>query len=249
MTTAQSVHIAYDDVGSGEPAIVFLHGLFEDRTYYRSQVEHLSPRHRVLSVDLRGHGESDAPAAPYSLDVLADDVIGVCEAAGVTQAVICSHSMALALRIATRRPDLAAGVVLLDGAVFFLPEAQGPMAGLLEALETDGWREALLGFFTSVAGPAAERVAADIKRAPRDYAAPMLRDIVAAARSEHAEELASLRCPLLYVHGAMPADLDRLRQAQPDVIIETVDGAGHYVMLAAPERLNAVLDRFLEVIR
>jgi len=245
MFTEQTLHIAYDDVGNGDPAIVLLHGLFADRTYYQAQVRHLSRRHRVLNVDLRGHGDSAIPEQGYSLDILADDVVRVCEQAGVNRAVFCGHSMAVALRVALRRPALAAGLVLLDGVVLLPPAVREQQRGLVQALQTDGWREALLGFFPSVAGAAAERVRADISAMPRYYVEPIMRDIVS---SNSAEELAALRCPLLYVHSHMPADLERLRQVQHDAIIEEIPGAGHWSMLTAPDRVNALLDQFLEVI-
>jgi pimeloyl-ACP methyl ester carboxylesterase len=249
MATAQSVRVAYDDVGQGDPSVVLMHGLFEDRTYYADQVRHLSGRHRVLNIDLRGHGGSDVPEDGYSLDVLADDVARVCDEAGVKQAVLCGHSMAVALKVAVRRPDLAAGVVLLDGAVLIVPPALEGLQQLINAVEGDGWRDALLGYFGRVAGPVADRVRTDISEAPRAYALPMLRDIVACNGSAHVEELARLECPLLYVHGGMPLDLDQLRQAQPDVIVETIPDAGHYLMLTAPDRVNALFDQFMEVIR
>ena len=188
MHTAQKVHIAYDDIGEGAPAVVLLHGLFEDRSYCAEVAAHLARRHRVLNLDLRGHGESEVPAEGYSL-----------------------HQ-------------------------------------LVQALDTPGWREALLGFFSGVAGPSADRVCKDMLAAPRVYAAAMLRDIAAASTTVHGAELAGLSCPLLYVHSGMPLDLDRLRELQPALIVEAIPEAGHYVMLTAPDQVNSALDRFLEVI-
>jgi pimeloyl-ACP methyl ester carboxylesterase len=244
MLTEQTFNIGYDDIGNGTPAIVLLHGLFANRTYYQAQVRHLCRRHRVLSIDLRGHGESAVPEAGYSLDILADDVIRVCDQAGVSRAVLCGHSFPVALRVALRRPDLAAGLVLLDGVVLFPPAVREQQGQLAQALQTDGWREALLGFFPSIAGAAAERVRADISAAPRFYAEPIMREL---SSSDSAEELAALSCPLMYVHSGAPADLDRLRKLQPDAIIEAIPGAGHWQMLTAPDKVNALLDRFLEV--
>lgn len=249
MATQAKVHIGYDIVGTGDPTVVFIHGLFGDRSYYDAQARHLAKRHRVLSIDVRGHGESDVPQDGYSLDIVADDVARVCDEAGVTRAVLCGHSVAVALRTAVRRPDLAAGVVLLDGAVLIRPE---PLRGLLAlgpALETDGWRDAALTYFMRFAGPAAERVQIDISRAPRAYAAPLVRDIADSnANGSDAREIAALTCPLMYVHGTMPTDLDRLRQLQPDAIVEAIPGVGHWVMLTAADTVNTLLDRFLEVI-
>lgn len=249
MVTQQKVHIAFDDVGTGDRAVVLMHGLFEDRSYYAAQVQDLSRRHRVLNIDLRGHGQSDVPADGYSLEVLADDVARVCDDAGVTRAVLCGHSMAVALRVANRRPELAAGVVLLDGAILIRPEANEGLRHVVAALDTVRWREALIGFFTGVAGPAADRVKDDISAAPRAYAAPMLSDIVdQRASGEDARELAAVPCPLMYVHSQMPIDLERLREVQPDAIVEEIPGAGHYSMLTAPDQVNALIDRFLDII-
>lgn len=245
MLTEQTLHIAYDDVGHGDPAIVFLHGLFGNRTYYQAQASHLSGRYRVLSIDLRGHGESAIPEEGYSLDILADDVLRVCEQAGLNRAVLCGHSMAVALKVALKRPDLSAGLVLLDGAILLPPPVREQQRQLIQALRTDGWREALLGFFPSVAGPAAERVRADISAMPRYYAEPLMRDIVS---SDSAAELAALRCPLMYVHSNIPTDLNRLRQVQPDAIIEEIPDVGHWAMLTAPDQVNTLFDRFLQVI-
>ena len=47
------------------PAFVFVHGWTCDHTFFAPQAEHFARRHRVVSVDLRGHGESDKPQGPY----------------------------------------------------------------------------------------------------------------------------------------------------------------------------------------
>jgi len=242
--TATSPHIAFDDVGGGDPAVVLLHGLFCDRTYYQAQAHHLALRYRVLNIDLRGHGTSDVPEGGYSLDALAGDVIRVCEEARVTRAVFCGHSFPVALKVAVRRPDLGAGLVLLDGAVLLPPAVREQLGALVRALDTDAGRDALLAFCGGVAAGAAERVRVDIATVPRMYAAPLLRDI---ASSDWAEELAAVRCPLMYVHGEMPLELDRLRALRPNVIVETIPNVGHYLMLTAPHEVNAALDRFLNL--
>lgn len=243
MTTEQKVRIAFDEVGTGHPTVVLVHGLFANRTYYAAQAQHLAAGHRVLSIDLRGHGESDVPEQGYGLDVFAEDVIRVCDEARVTRAVFCGHSMAVALKVALRRPDLVAGVVLLDGVVLFPPEVRNEQAGFAQILGTDGWREALLGFFPGIAGPAAERVRADIAAIPAFYAGPIMREL---ASSDFAQDLEALSCPLMYVHSQVPTDLRRLRALKPDAIIEEIPGAGHWQMLTMPEQVNALLDRFLE---
>jgi pimeloyl-ACP methyl ester carboxylesterase len=244
MAAEQKVRIAYDDIGSGDPAVVLVHGLFANRTYYAAQVSHLAGRHRVLNVDLRGHGDSDVPEHGYSLAILAEDVIRVCEGARVSRAVFCGHSIAVALKIAVLRPDLAAGLVLLDGGVLLPPEARQRQARLAQLFQTDGC-DALLEFLPSAAGSASDRVREDVSVVPRWYGAPLLADT---ASSDSAEDLGALSCPLMYVHSEIPTDLSRLHTLKPNAIIEEIPGVGHYPMLTAAEKVNELLDRFLEMI-
>jgi|SRR5437870_5656590 len=63
MTVLQrdGVRLAYVAEGKGEPAFVFMHGWTCNRSYFKPQHDHFKAKHRVVSVDLRGHGESDKP--------------------------------------------------------------------------------------------------------------------------------------------------------------------------------------------
>src|SRR5947209_5031169 len=116
------------------------------------------------------------------------------------------------------------GVGAGDPAVMLLPESERKMmAGFAQVLDTDDWREALLGFFGSLAGDAVDRVRADIAAAPRVYAAPMMRDI---GSSDFADDLAAVRCPVMYIHARVPLDIDRLQLLRPDAIVETIPNAG-----------------------
>ena len=249
----QDLRIAFEEVGEGSPAIVMIHGGFANRSHFAAQLDHLSERHRVLAIDLRGHGESDVPKSSVTLRDFAMDVIGVCEAAGVDRAVFCGHSMggAVALEVATMQPDRVAGVALLDAAILF-PEAlrAQALAGLVPALEGDAWLDALRTYFGRFFGPydspaLKARVMAELERVPRHLAAPLMRDVMS---SDFAAQLSREDHPLLFIHARVPADLERLRQLRPDVLLGSVVGSGHYLMLEVPDQVNAMLDRFLRIV-
>lgn len=248
------LRIAFDDVGTGSPVLVLIHGAFGDRSHFASQVAYFAKRGRVLALDLRGHGESDAPADSFRVRDFARDVIGVCRAAGVERAVFCGHSIggAIALEAAAAEPRLTAGMVLVDGAVL-LPQAHlaGPLAAFVSALDGDEWREALEDFFagrmfTQYDSPALKaRVMHQLAGARQEMAGTMMRDLFA---SDFALPISSGRYPLLFVHARIPVDLARLRQLRPDALVGEVVGAGHYAMLEVPDQVNAMLDRFLRIV-
>jgi pimeloyl-ACP methyl ester carboxylesterase len=70
----KGIKLAYEDRGAGKPPFVFVHGWTCDRSFFAPQVEHFARRHRVVSLDLRGHGESDQPEGQYSIAAYADDI-------------------------------------------------------------------------------------------------------------------------------------------------------------------------------
>ncbi len=245
------LRIAYEDVGQGSPAVVLIHGAFGNRTHYAAQVTHLARRHRVVALDLRGHGESDVPQYGFGLHDYAHDVVAVCEAAGLDRYVLCGHSMPVALIAASLTPDRTAGVALLDGTVLFPQSLRSQvLANLLPVLEGDGWIEAMQGFLVGRGiGPydsaaLKARVMAEIAAAPPRIAAPLMRDVMSGDFSQ----LLSGSFPLLYVHAGVPADLTRLRELRPDVLLGSVVGSGHWMMLEVPDQVNAMLDRFLQIL-
>jgi pimeloyl-ACP methyl ester carboxylesterase len=171
--------IAFDLSGSGEPALVLIHGALGDRTYFAPLLDHLAQRRRVVAPDLRGHGESDA-VADLSIEDFDSDVMGVLDRAGVQDAVLCGHSMmgAVALSVASAHPGSIKGVVMLDSPILYPePVRQQAAQPLLPALQGDHWRDAAAGFFERMFDPndpaeVRDRVSASLDTArPRPRAA------------------------------------------------------------------------------
>ena len=83
----QGRNISYDLIGpeSGQ-VIAFSHSLAADLGMWAEQVPALAAAgYRILRIDLRGHGGSGAPPAPYTIDELADDVVSVLDALGIAR--------------------------------------------------------------------------------------------------------------------------------------------------------------------
>jgi 3-oxoadipate enol-lactonase len=87
-----SITLAFNDQGTGLP-IVLLHAFPLNRTMWREQELALSSQFRVITIDLRGHGESDAPLWRYTLDQAADDVIGLLDHLSIQRATFVGLSM------------------------------------------------------------------------------------------------------------------------------------------------------------
>lgn len=129
------ISLAVDEHGPADgPLVLLLHGFPELGRSWRHQVGPLATAgYRVLVPDLRGYGASDAPAEveAYAIDVLARDVLGMLDHAGVEQAVLVGHDWGadLAWKTAWLHPERVRAVAGLS--VPFLPRAPAPPIGLL----------------------------------------------------------------------------------------------------------------------
>ncbi len=98
------------------PAVIFIHGFPFNRSMWEPQLEALSKSYRVVSYDVRGHGQSDVGDAQYSLEFFVDDLIVGMDHLKIECAVLCGLSMGgyIALRAVERHADRFKGLVLCD---------------------------------------------------------------------------------------------------------------------------------------
>ena len=246
-----------DDEGSGDPALVLVHGFGCDHTNFEAQIRHFSPRRRVVAVDLRGHGRSDGPDQEYTIEGYADDVAWLCQALGLVRPVLAGHSMGgmVVATLAERHPDLPSGVAILDAAVVPRPELVAPLAGWADSLRSPSTfradlRAASDGFFSPFD-------AADLKGRIQDgvYAPHHVMLSSAEAMTAFLQRAvdndipAGWSMPACTIAGPLQMnDMDRFAKLCPQVISAQVLGAGHWFMLEVPDQLNAMLGRFLSIV-
>ena len=251
--TRDGVALAYEEAGQGDPPIVLVHCWTCDHAFLSPQFHHFSRRHRVVNVDLRGHGESDAPNQTYTVPGFADDLAWLCGQLGVERPVIVGHSMGgnVALEVARRHPDLLSAVVMIDSCII-APAAMAPaLASMGEGLRGPDHLAVVQQIVEGVSLPTddARRKAWMVKVMS---AVPQL--VASSAFDEHIlkwdGEAAAAACkvPALYVGAANPlADLDRLRAACPQIVVGQTVGAGHFNNQEVPEQVNAMIERFLAI--
>ena len=102
-----------------KPVLVFANSLGSDFSTWDGVVSHLVANFTIMRYDKRGHGLSDVPAPPYSLDDLALDLVGLLDALEIKEATICGLSVGgvIAQGLAISRPDRVRGLVLCDTAM------------------------------------------------------------------------------------------------------------------------------------
>lgn len=108
--------ISYDDQGTGDTAIVFVHGWACDRSYWREQVAVFARDYRVITVDLGGHGASGTNRSDWSMGSFGRDVAAVVEQIDAENVVLVGHSMGgpVVLEAARLIPGRVIGIVGVD---------------------------------------------------------------------------------------------------------------------------------------
>src|SRR5688572_30152015 len=133
------IHINYEVSGDGR-AIVFAHSLGMDRTLWQAQERHFRDRYRVLTFDARGHGASDKPPGPYSVERFGEDFYGVLRAAGVERAIVVGLSMGgmAAQALAIAHPEAVEALVLADTTCWYGETAMADWEPRAKAAEEKG---------------------------------------------------------------------------------------------------------------
>src|SRR5437763_9177867 len=84
--------IHYTDYGTGDAALVFVHGWACDESVWRGQAAPLAQKIHVITIDLPGHGQSDKPDVSYTMDLYARSIDAVLNDAHVNSAIVVGHS-------------------------------------------------------------------------------------------------------------------------------------------------------------
>jgi pimeloyl-ACP methyl ester carboxylesterase len=250
--TRNGVKLCFAEAGSGDPPILLVHGWTCDHTYMAPQFEHFRRAHRVIAVDLRGHGQSDKPKQDYTMSAFADDLVWLCDQLKVKKPVVIGHSMGgvIAVELAARFPEVPGAAVTLDSPLVPPQELLEAVVPLRQALHGPNYREAQQQFvaemlFLPTDNPERKaRIVDAMSSAPQHVMASAF----AGTLCDTAASAAACKVPLLILMAAQPlSDVARLRQVCPTAIIGQTVGAGHSHQLEVPEQVNAMIDRFLTV--
>ncbi|HST68806.1 MAG TPA: alpha/beta hydrolase [Solirubrobacterales bacterium] len=104
---ARGLDFHYAEAGSGDDVVLCLHGWPQHWYEWRHLMPALADRHRVLALDLRGYGWSDAPPSGYEKENLADDVLAVLDELGIERVKLVGHDWGgwIGFLLALREPQ------------------------------------------------------------------------------------------------------------------------------------------------
>jgi pimeloyl-ACP methyl ester carboxylesterase len=249
--------IGYDEAGSGPP-LVLVHAFPLDRTMWQPQLAALSDIARVVAPDLPGFGES--PAAPFSIEGIADTVAEFLSALGISRAVVCGLSMGgyVALALARKHPDRLAGLILADTRAGVDDSTTRANRTKSIALATEKGTGALFeGMLPKVLSEHTHTAKPDVVGRARALAARQPAASTAAAlaalrdRPDANDGLKAIKVPTLVLVGEFDAVTPPLSAANLSAQIRGstlihIPGAGHLSNVENPDAFNAAVRTFLK---
>lgn len=249
------INLAYEVDGEGTP-LLFIHGLGSCTLDWEHQVAAFAKTHKVITYDLRGHGNSDKPPGPYSIKLFAADAAGLLRALGVQSAHIVGVSLGggIAFQLAVDEPALVKTLTIVNSYPemilrtfkekfgmwlrFFIVRTKGiPRMGAILAprLFPGPDQGALRDTFV-------QRFSRNDKKAYLET----LRSLVGWSVTD---KLGAIACPVLVVSADQDYTPIAMKEAYvakiPRAKLVVVPDSRHGLPMERPEQFNAVLAEFL----
>lgn len=250
--------LAFEEAGSGPP-IILIHGLLMDHTMFAPQVAVLKDRYRVITPDLRNHGESESRAESHSQWDGVEDAIALCDKLSIDRAVFGGVSQGgfQSLRAAIRYPERVAGLILIETQAGAEDPSLVPIyEGMAQVVAADGWNDfilestAALLFGTSASADLKNHWTERWRNLTTAHAVQTLQAVT--TRDDVTDRLSEITAPALVIHGIEDAaiSMDRaeaMANGLPGLVeFVKLEHAGHSATVEQPDLVNAAIERFLK---
>ena len=237
------VTIVYSACGAGEPALLFVHGGLADRTFWDAELEAFGTRHRVVALDLAGHGESGSDRRTWGMPEFGADVKAVADAEKLKGMILFGNSLGgpVAVEAALLMPGRVLGVVGVDTFQSLdykiTPEEAKQRAEAFRDDYAGSIRAMVKQLFHPDADPAV--VAEAERRMQKTPPAAAYAMFMGFAGYDSAASARKLTVPLRAINGDLyPTDFAAVRKVKPDFDAVIMKHMGHYPMLERPEEFN-----------
>ena len=257
-TKANGIQVSYELHGrEGAPWLVLGHSLACSVRMWDPQIAALKDKYRILAYDTRGHGASEAPGGPYTLEMLADDLFFLLKELKISKTHYCGLSMGGMIRqtFALKYPGAFQTLTLADTTSRYPAEAWPLWQERIKIAETKGMEP--------LAQPTLERWFTEPFRRKNAAAVEEIRKLILATpvagyvgcchaipKINLTARLKEISCPILVIVGEQdpgtpPAMAREIHDNAPGSKLVTLPQAAHLANLEQPEGFSRALGEFL----
>ncbi len=240
------------------PLVVLSHSLASSGVMWEQQMPAFANEYRVLRYDARGHGGSDAPAGPYTLDDLGDDVVAMLDALAIERVHWVGLSMGgmIGQNLAIRYPERLSSLVLCDTSSRIPEEAKPMWADRIAVAEKHGMEplcgETMERWFTppflDADGPELQAIREQFLHTPTSGYVGCCQAI---RELNYTERLCEITLPVQLIVGAddpstPPVASRAIQERIPGASLAVIDNGSHLCNVEQPAEFNRTLLGFLE---
>lgn len=245
----QNIEIDYVRSGKGQPTLVFVHGSFTSKDYWKSQLEFFAPTHEVVALDLPGHGSSGKNRDEWTIEDFGKDLASALTVLNLHNVILVGHSMGadVALECAVAQPEVVTGFVAID---YFktvgqeLPQEvqQNVLAGLHKNFADTSEQYARTGLLTK------ETPASIVIRVLNDFRSAnvrMGRSSIASLFGYCERETLLLKQLRVKLHllncDYQPTNESALKSVSAGYDLTSIHATSHFPMIEVPDAFNEAL--------
>lgn len=250
------------EVGGNGPDVILLHPFPLNHSFWKGVIDTLSTRYRVVTPDLRAHGDSEAGEGAATMEKMADDLARLCREERITKAFFIGVSIGgyVLFEFWRRHREQVAALVLANTrAAAETPESRKNRLGLADKVLREGTAGFIEDMLPKLLSPLTVSNRPDIVDAARAMMRKMSPHAIAAVqrgmadRPDSVATLKTIGVPTLIVTGAddsVPlSEAEQMRQSISGSRLQVIPRAGHYAALEQPEEFGRMLRGFLDAQR
>ena len=247
--------IYFDQMGSNDPTLIFIHGWSNNRTIWDAQMSYFSKKYRVIAVDLPGFGESPNNKTKWTMESFGEDVADVIRQLDIKQSILVGFSMGgpVVLEAASKTPDRVIGVVIVD--VLQNPDMKYPpqMISYIDSVMMDlinnPTKEKMLGggFIKKNPDESYQRALDMFKDHSKSGWSESLTDFFNWSNDQLTEVLKKTKVPLISINSDNePTNINGFKKYIPDYQAKIVSDVGHVIMWDNTEEFNRLLEESIQ---
>jgi len=261
---ANNITVSYNDEGpDNAPVIIFIHGFPLNKSMWENQEKALKDNYRVITYDIRGHGNSELGAIDFSIDLFVKDLLCFMDALKIEKTIICGLSMGgyIALNAIENHPERFSALILSDtNCTADTYAGKEKRMNAIKSIKENGVEELANYLIPNLF--AAESFNRDLKEIQdvremivKTSTQSLYNSLHALAeRKETCGKLSEIKVPVLIIVGTedviTPLDAARFMQSKiKGSLLRIIEHAGHLSNLENPYEFNSQLKKFVKSLK
>lgn len=245
-----SVMIYYDVRGEGDPALVFVHCWSGDQSYWDGQSDVFAKDHKVVTIDLAGHGRSGTNRDMWTMTAFGNDIDAVVNKLDLNEVILIGHSMggSAIVEAARQLPGKVTGLIGVDNFQEIgttIPENE--VKAFLQPFRDD-FHGSTVQFVSAMFPPGADsllvrKIAEDMSSAPPEVALGAFEETFKYYFGPPlVDALREVNLPMICISSdKYPINVEGNREILPYYDVKIMPGTGHFLFLEDPDTFNKLL--------